>query len=108
MEEERDLVFSFCLVVFLQLLSFWELWILDEYCGGKIQQESFFKKEGAFNIVGLKHVEVFWCLGDMLWTCFPEMVALRMRNCNRSRSSCSRRRSSVSCWSHSTILVREQ
>jgi hypothetical protein len=42
LEEERDIVFSFCLVVFLQLLSFWELWILDEYCGGKIQQESFF------------------------------------------------------------------
>jgi hypothetical protein len=42
LEEDRDLVFLFCLVVFWQLLSFRNLWISDEYCGGGIQQERFF------------------------------------------------------------------
>jgi hypothetical protein len=51
LEEERDLVFLFCLVVFLQLLSFWELWILDEYCGGKIQQESFFRRKELLRLL---------------------------------------------------------
>ncbi len=51
MEEERDLVFLFCLVVFLQLLSFWEIWILDEYFGGEIEQESVFRRKERLRLL---------------------------------------------------------